>query len=253
MTSLVKRLAAPVLALVLVLSAARGASAQYDNGRGRTVLDAALREFGYNPARLRREQVQALDNAMARLFPGPDARRSVLNRSQATAVVYMALVYPRGTARDRWDDDRNGRGRDDYARDRDDNDRDQDDDYGDRDRDPYGRGRDGDGGGRDGNGQGQGGQVCRDMSLRAYEIGNVVDAEGSSLFLTGGEKQRVRSAAAEVQRLAAGRGDRAVADQAGTIISGVGGLLPRKADLRPRVRALKSAVEQACGRYDNGR
>lgn len=58
-------------------------------------LEDALRGHGFRPDRLTRRDMNALDRTFAQLFPEQDARRYRLNRTQASALVYMALVQPR--------------------------------------------------------------------------------------------------------------------------------------------------------------
>jgi hypothetical protein len=88
-----------------------GATATVHNAR---LLGEVLRDFGYDADRLSAGQQERLDDARYRLFPDQSPRQR-LNRTQAIAVVYTALVYPRGTGgRGGWDDDR-GRDRPDDA------------------------------------------------------------------------------------------------------------------------------------------
>ncbi len=58
-------------------------------------LEDALREHGFRSDRLSTAQTRALDATFRQLFPEQDARRYRLNRTQASALVYMALVQPR--------------------------------------------------------------------------------------------------------------------------------------------------------------
>lgn len=191
------------------------------------LIDQAVRRAGFRPGRLTPGQVDAIEDAWADLLPEANPRRYRLNRAQAAALVYLALVegddrYGRPGSGGRYDDDR-------YDDDR----------YDDR---------PGSGPGFPGGGDRL--RACREMDERAFEIGNIVDTGGVTFFLDPQEKERVRNLAREVQRTAVARGDRAVADRAGDVISSVSEALPHKNDVRPRVQALKSALEQACGRYD---
>ena len=63
------------------------------------LLVRAVREAGYDPQRLRANEQQALRSAWSRLFPEADPRTYNLNAAQATALVYIALVYPRDGGR----------------------------------------------------------------------------------------------------------------------------------------------------------
>ncbi len=57
------------------------------------MVEDALRSFGYRPELLTRAEERALENTYFELFPDADPRRTRLNRSQATALVYIALVH----------------------------------------------------------------------------------------------------------------------------------------------------------------
>ena len=119
----IRMLQVAAAAAALALSAALPAHAQNAttlSARPRTLagvanqrmIDDAVREFGFRPERLRRDQLDALDQAWSDLLPGA-SRRDRLNPRQATAIVYLALVYPAGTGRDPFpgrDDDRWERG-----------------------------------------------------------------------------------------------------------------------------------------------
>ncbi|HEX2201907.1 MAG TPA: hypothetical protein VHG91_01350 [Longimicrobium sp.] len=219
------RLAAAAAALALAAFAAAPVEAQSSSTTRRppavpatntlraanqALIDQALRQAGFRPGWLTPRQQDALDDAWADLLPEASPRRYRLNRAQATALVYLALVHD-----DDHYDDRPGPG---YP----------------------GPGHPG----------GDRARECREMDQRAYALGNIVDAEGASFFLTPQEKDRVRSLAQELQRTAVSRGDRAVADRAGGVIAAVSEPLPHKDQVRPRVQSLKRALEEACGRYD---
>jgi hypothetical protein len=117
-TSLLRRLlAAPALAACLLAAlAAMPAHAQpaprplppvdaavwqgdtrghYDAGIARQpAVEDALRAHGFRSDRLTRQQTRALEETHRDLFPDHDPRRQRLNRTQASALVYMALVHP---------------------------------------------------------------------------------------------------------------------------------------------------------------
>jgi hypothetical protein len=87
-------------------SARQVENARFADTRIPRVLHATLGEYGYNADRLSRAERRALEDVHGELFPrtGPLARAQ-LNRAQAVALVYVALVEP---SRDRgWP----GRGR----------------------------------------------------------------------------------------------------------------------------------------------
>jgi hypothetical protein len=62
--------------------------------RRQPMVKQALRGHGYNPNRISQAQERALGEAYRELFPERNARWDRLNRTQATALVYMALVHP---------------------------------------------------------------------------------------------------------------------------------------------------------------
>jgi hypothetical protein len=64
-------------------------------------LDAALRDQGFRADRLSRAETRALEDAFRQLFPNQHPQRYRLNRTQADALVYIALLQP----------DERGRGR----------------------------------------------------------------------------------------------------------------------------------------------
>src|SRR5688500_6625806 len=99
---------AAALALALATASADSASAQatvqiqgqsgiaaWRGSRNEQLIDNAVRRYGYRPNRLSHRQVAAIHRAWDELLgPGASRRRTGLNRTQATAIVYMALVQP---------------------------------------------------------------------------------------------------------------------------------------------------------------
>jgi hypothetical protein len=201
-------------------------------------VDRALRELGFDPYRLRPDQQRAIDSTWGLLFPGMNQYRSTLNSSQATALVYVALVHGRerrGGGQGGYDDyGRNGNGRDEYGR-------------GGTDRDDYGRGGSGD------DRYGRGGAQCVDVNRRVYDVENAVNNGTRSMFLNDAQKRAVRENAREVQRLAVDRGWRRVSDRAGQVIESVNENIPERSDVLERVQALKSAVDESCGQAGDRR
>lgn len=240
------RLTAAVLALSLAAVAAAPAQSTVPNAQRSGIrapnppaVDRALREFGFDPYRLRPDQQRALDSAWGLLFPQLGRYRTSLNSSQATALVYVALVHGRDRDRGGWG--RTG-GRDDYGRggyDRDDRDDGRDDDY-----DRSGNGR----GGYDG----RGGAQCVDVNRRVYDVENALTSDNRSLFVNDAQKRAVRESAREVQRVAIERGWRRAADRAGEVIASVNENMPEREDVLARIQALKNAVDESCGQ-DGGR
>jgi len=249
----VARLSAAVLALSLasVGSAPAQTTAPYGTrapvrAPNQPSVDRALREFGFNPNGLRAEQQRAIDSAWGLLFPGVSQYRTTLNSSQATALVYVALVHGRQRGGGGWNG--NG-GRDDHNNGREDHggwdDRDGRDGRNGRDRDDWED--------RDDRG-GRGGAQCVDVNRRVYDVENALnDGGGRSLFLNDTQKRAVRESARDVQRLAIDRGWRRVADRAGAVIESVNESMPDRTDVRARVQALKSALDDSCGNDDSRR
>jgi hypothetical protein len=200
-------------------------------GASQPQIDRALREFGFNPSTLRRDQQRAIDDAWRQLLPDANPYRYTLNQAQATAIVYLALVHGRGE-RGGW----NGDGRDDDPR------------GGWNGGGDNGYGRGSDGYGRDDSGYNRGGDAqCVALNRRVYDIENAVAADTRSLFLGDAQRRDVRAAAGDVQRMAVDRGWRRVADRASEIISAVGDNMPERSDVSGRVQALKRAVDESCG------
>lgn len=178
-------------------------------GRVDSQMEAALRYYGIDPHRLTREQSYALDRMRAELAGGD---RRALTRTQATAIVYMALVFPREAG------------------------------------DGYG---DGYGGGRGGYGQENGGWGrdprpgrCTEVEQQAYELGNVVSGSGrnTGLFVSDAEKVRARSLARTIQQGALQCGNRDAADVAGEIMRELADNLPERSEIGQRVAELKGAL-----------
>lgn len=219
-----------VLALLL-LGAAPGAShAQSSYGGGRverasrldSQLESALRYYGYDPYRLTRGQSYSLDRARAELL-GQGTDRRALSRTQATAIVYMALVFPREEGRY----GRHGGGYGDYE-------------------------------GRGGYGQPNGGfgreprpGRCQEVEAQAYELGNVVSASArdGGLFVSDPEKGQARSLARRIQQGAVQCGRTDAADVADEIIEELSRPLPERSGIARQVAELKRALRGE--RYDD--
>ncbi|HEX9935932.1 MAG TPA: hypothetical protein VGB15_02370 [Longimicrobium sp.] len=237
------RLGAAVLAFSLAGAASAHAQATgtYRVPPARTpsqpAIDRALREFGFNPGALRADQQRALASTWPLLFPEVNRFRHSLNSSQATALVYVALVHGRERRggwgqgdRDRWD----GRDTDRY------NDRGRDDE---RDRD-WNDGRGSRGGQR---------SQCVDVNRRVYDAENALNAGNNNMvFVDEEQKRAIREAARDVQRQAIDRGWRRVADSASAVIASVAEHLPDREVVEERVEALKRAVDESCGTRDRG-
>jgi hypothetical protein len=232
---------AGVAAALFVLSSAGAVTAQAQmssantarvspRGTNQAQIERALREFGFDARRLRRDQQQAIDDAWRRLLPEADPYRYPLNPAQATAIVYLALVHGRegrgGWGNGGWD--RGGDGRDNDGRD---------------------GGRGDDGWDRGGSWNGATGE-CVSLNRRVYDADNAIDGDRSSLFLDDGQKRDVRAAAREAQRIAVDHGWRRVADRAGDVITAASETLPNRDAVRGRVQELKRAVDERCGQDD---
>ncbi|HEY0038431.1 MAG TPA: hypothetical protein VGB66_17155 [Longimicrobium sp.] len=216
--------AAALLALALPHSADAQSSstAQWRGSRSERMIDRAVRYYGYNPNRLTREQSRAIDLTWVDLL-GPGARRGTLTPTQATAIVYMALVFPHeeqaGGYPDRpdYDDDRPG--------------------YPGGPRPPYW------------------GRECAQMQSQAYELGNLVSTSEThtGLFVMDPEKGRARTLARQIQQNAIECRASAVADRAGEVLTALSDHLPERTVVSRRVDALKREIRDASpdrgGRY----
>ena len=220
-------LRAAALALALAAAShspadAQASVARWRGGGNEQLIDQAVRRYGYRPNRLTDAQVRAINNAWTELL-GSTTRRAPLNRAQATAIVYMALVEPR-------DDGRGG-----YEGPR--------DDY-DRPGNGYGNGGyDGDGyGGRPGPWDAD----CEGMESDAYRLGTLISAPeiNSGLFVVELERGRARSLARQIQERAVQCRATAAADRAGDVLSALSEPLPNRETVERRVNALKQAIQQ---------
>jgi hypothetical protein len=82
----------------IAASMSRGSGEPWSRlARRQPQVDEALRGFGFRMDRLDRRQERSLDETFQELFPGRDPQFDRLNRTQANALVYMALVH--GSAR----------------------------------------------------------------------------------------------------------------------------------------------------------
>jgi hypothetical protein len=195
---------------------------QWRGSRSERMIDRAVRYYGYNPGRLTREQSRAIEQTWSELL-GPGARRGALTPTQATAIVYMALVFPReeqagGGYPDRPEyDDRPG-----YPGDS---------------RPPYW------------------GRECVQMQSQAYELGNLVSASEThtGLFVMDPEKGRARTLARQIQQNAIECRATAVADRAGEVLAALSAHLPERTDVARLVDRLKREIREASpdrgGRY----
>ena len=220
-----KLLAGAAFALALSAAAPGEAAAQssashWRGGRSEQAIDQAVRYYGFRPNRLTRDQIDAIQRAWTELL-GRDARTRPLSRSQATAIVYMALVHP--FEEEGWYD--GGR---------------------------YGGGRRG-GGWSGGPGGGYDDRppyrddACLEMESDAYRLGNLVGAPevNTGLFIVEPEKGRARTLAREIQQRAIECRAPAVADRADEILRALSAALPSRSELETRVDALKHAIRQS--------
>jgi hypothetical protein len=193
---------------------AQSSTAQWRGSRSERMIDRAVRYYGHNPNRLTREQSRAIDQTWSELL-GPGARRGTLTATQATAIVYMALVFPHeeqadGGYPDRPDhDDRPG--------------------YPGGSRPPYW------------------GRECVQMQSQAYELGNLVSASETQtgLFVMDPEKGRARTLARQIQQNAIECGATAVADRADDVLTALSANLPARTDVARRVDMLKQEIRDA--------
>lgn len=215
MLTIRKALYAAGLALALAAASHTSADAQASVARWRgtgneQLIEQAVRRYGYRPNRLTDVQVHAINRAWTELL-GPTTRRVALNRAQATAIVYLALVEPR-------DDAHAGRDRDDHD-----------------DRPGYG--------GRPGSWDAE----CDRMESDAYRLGNLVTApQGSgSIFVNEPERGRARVLARQIQERAVQCRATSAADRAGEVLAALSDDRPRRGAVENRVNALKLAIREA--------
>jgi hypothetical protein len=220
MLTIRKVLYAAGLALALAAASHTSADAQASAARWRgtgneQLIEQAVRRYGYRPNRLTDAQLHAINRAWADIM-GPGTRRVSLNRAQATAIVYLALVEPTEDAYAGRDRDR--------------------DDY---DRPGYGGGY----GGRPGSWSAE----CDAMESDAYRLGNLVSAprNGGGLFVDEPERGRARVLARQIQERAVQCRATAAADRAGEVLAALSDGLPRRGAVENRVNALKLAIQQS--------
>jgi hypothetical protein len=219
------------LALALAAASHSPADAQASVARWRgsgneQLIDQAVRRYGYRPNRLTDAQVRAINDAWTELL-GTTTRRAPLNRAQATAIVYLALVEPRDDGRGGYDP------RDEYDR--------PGGGYGSG--DGYGSGSGGGYGGR----PGTWGAECDQMESDAYRLGTLISApeHNSGLFVVDPERVRARSLARQIQERAVQCRATAAADRAAEVLAVLSETLPSRTVAEQRVNALKLAIQQA--------
>jgi hypothetical protein len=199
---------------------AQSSTAPWRDSRSERMIDRAVRYYGYNPNRLTREQSRAIEQTWSELL-GPGGRRTTLTPTQATAIVYMALVFPH--------EEQAGGG---YP-----------------DRPDYGHDRPG------GSRPPYWGRECVQMQSQAYELGNLVSASEThtGLFVMDPEKGRARTLARQIQQNAIECRATAVADRAGDVLTALSDHLPERTVVSRRVEALKQEIRDASpdrgGRY----
>lgn len=218
MSSIRTVFSAAFLALTLAAASAESVQAQgqataaaWRGNRNEQLIDQAVRRFGYRPNRLTQRQVDAIHRAWDELLgPGSSRRRVHLNRTQATAIVYMALVH------------REQDGAYDLPRDRDDRD-------GWRDRPAYWTAE------------------CDQLQADAYRLGNLVAAPESNagLFVQEPERGRARALARQIQERAVECRATEAADRAGEVLRLLADQLPEREAVSRRVDALKQAIQRA--------
>ena len=213
-------------ALALALSTAVEAQAQsstlpsiqagmgrWRGSRNEQMINQAVRYYGFRPNRLTNAQVDAIQETWYELF-GPGARRA-LSRTQATAIVYMALVHPREED-GMYEDGRPGR---------------------------PGGGWNRPGGGYD-DPPPYRGEACVQMEADAYRLENLV-VSGNSIFLADADRGRARTLARQIQQNAVECRASAVADRVSDVLAALATQLPTRSDVQARVNALKEAIRHS--------
>jgi hypothetical protein len=202
------------LAAVSHPAAAQAGVARWRGSGNEQMIDQAVRRFGYQPDRLTPAQLRAIDQAWTELL-GQTTRRASLNRAQATAIVYLALVDGNDGPRDRPDgyDGRPGGSEGGY------------------------------GGGRPGGW----GAECEQLQADAYRLGALITAPGgrNSLFVAEPERGQARALARQIQEQAVQCRAIAAADRAGEVMTALSDNFPERTDVSRRVDALKRAIQDA--------
>lgn len=204
---------------------------RWRGSRNGQLLNDAVRYYGFRPNRLTNRQMDAIQETWYEMF---GSTRRTLTRTQATAVVYMALVHPYEDE-GFYDDGRPGRpGR--WER-----------PGGGYDR-PGGGWNDRPGGGYDNVPPSR--DVCLQMESDAYRLGNMISAPevNTGLFIVDPQKGQARTLARQIQQRAIECRATGVADLAADVLTALSAPLPGRADLEQRVDALKDAVQQHTGR-----
>lgn len=197
---------------------AQSSTARWRGTSNEQVINQAVRRYGFRPNRLSDGQMHAINRAWAELL-GPGSRREPLNRAQATAIVYLALVEPRDNRHA--DNDHGYEPVEDY----------------DRPGGGYGR-------------PGYWSAECDAMEADAYRLGNLISAPGThaGLFVMDPERGRARALARQIQERAVQCRATHAADRAGEVLAELSGNLPEREDVARRVDALKAAIQQASPR-----
>lgn len=217
------RAAAAALALALLLAAPALAQPQGQGqlrARNQTLVAQAAEAYGFTSARFTPAQEQAIGDAWEQLLPGENQRAYRLNRTQALAIAYVALVLRASPGRGGWDDASED-----------------DDDFGGR------PGRPGGPGGPGGPGRAE----LREAISVAFELAAAIPSETMSngLFLTGPEIERIRSATPEIQRRAIAGGCTSLAGEASRLAQSVAGsTLPDRRVVATQIDRLENAARQ---------
>ena len=204
-------------------SSVQSSAAHWRGGRSEQLINQAVRHYGFRPNRLTERQVSAIQDSWFELFGGASARRP-LTRQQATAIVYMALVFP--NEQEGWYDEGRPGGR-------------------------YGGGGwdDRPGGGWDDRPGDDGppyrGEACVQMEADVYRLENLVTGTGNGLFVTDPDKGRARTLARQIQQRAVECRASAAADRAGDVLRLLAEPLPSRSDVQTRINALKAAIQQS--------
>lgn len=208
-------------------SSVQASAAHWRGSRSEQFIDQAVRHYGFRANRLTDRQVAAIQDTWLELFGGPGARRT-LTRQQATAIVYMALVFP--YEEEGWYNEGRGGG---YGGGR-----------GDRPGGGYGGGRDDRPGGGYDDGPPYRDEACVQMEADVYRLENLVIGTGNGLFVTDPDKGRARTLARQIQQRAVECRASQVADRAGDVLRLLAEPLPSRSDVQTRINALKQAIQQ---------
>ena len=205
-------LRATLAALALAITAAQPAVSQQQQARTRNhaMVAQAAEAYGFDAGRMTAAQERAIDDAWERLLPGEDSRTYRLNRTQAMAIAYVALVLQAQPGRGGWDEEGPARP------------------------------------GRPGRGRDDGGAM--DAAIQTiYDLAGVIPHSTiNGVFLSAPEKERIRRDAPEIQRLALRGSCTPLADEASRLSQATAGSAPADRRVVANLLERMKTAAQSC-------